>query len=425
MSIEDFYSKNNYSTMIVPHFRDSSSDIVSAASAAIDLLKNTQVMAIFGPETSVQADFVIDIGDKVKVPIISSATSPSISPPDSPYFIRSSGCSAFQGKAVAAIVKNFGWRQVVLVYEETSYGIGLLPFLTEDLLEGNALVSNMTAVSPSAENDRILEKLFELKNMQTRVFVVHMLPPLASRFFKIALRAGMMEKGYAWIIADALTSLLDSVDPGMIEAMQGVVGVKAYFPRSSEVGSFTRRWKQRFYKENTEMERTELNVFGLWAYDSIAALAEAVEHVGVISPKFKKMAATRNLTDLEAIGTLDTGPSLIRFLRNFTSKGLNGDFKISNSELQPSVYEIMNVLGNGVNRVGFWTENRGISKSLNVDDNPQQCLGAVVEPGQRRNAPRGWEITANSRKLRIGVHMKCRTSDLSMLLEMGKQMKLK
>lgn len=33
MAIEDFYSKNSYNTIIVPHFRNSSSDVVAAASA--------------------------------------------------------------------------------------------------------------------------------------------------------------------------------------------------------------------------------------------------------------------------------------------------------------------------------------------------------------------------------------------------------
>ncbi|XP_042049403.1 glutamate receptor 2.7-like [Salvia splendens] len=368
-------------------------------------------MAIFGPQTSIQADFVIDIGDKVKVPIISPATSPSLSPRESPYFIRSSWCSASQGKAIAAIVKNFDWREVVLVYEDTTYGIGLLPFLSEDLLQSNALVSNMTSISPSAENDHILERLFELKKMQTRVFVVHMLPPVASRFFKMAWRAGMMEEGYAWITADALTSLLDSLDPETIEAMQGV---KAYSPRSSEVQNFTGRWRKRLRQENPELERLELNAFGLWAYDSIEALAESVERVGVdASPRFKNTARG---TDLEAIGTSNSGPKLAPLLRNFTSQGLSGDFMIKNGELQASVFEIMNVVGTGANTVGFWRKNQGISKRLKKGgdgDDPKQRLGAVVWPGQTSEAPRGWEVAAaNARTLKIGIPIKCRASHL-------------
>ncbi|KAH6790011.1 hypothetical protein C2S51_005017 [Perilla frutescens var. frutescens] len=411
MAVEDFYAHKSYNTMIVPHFRDSRSDVVAAASAAIDLLKNTEAMAIFGPQRSTQADFVIDICEKVKVPIISPATSPTLSPQESPYFIRSAWSSASQAKAIAAIVNKFSWREIVLIYEDSNFGSGLVPFLTKDLLESYALVSNISVIPLSAGNDRLLEQLYELKNMQTRVFIVHMLPSLASLFFKKAKEAGMMKEGYVWIISDVLTGLLDSVDPETIEAMQGVVGVKAYFPRSNEVKSFTRRWKKRFHKDNPEMETTELNVFGLWAYDSIAALAEGVERVGVTSPNFKKVANRGNLTDLEAIGTSNTGPSLVRFIRNFTSQGLSGDFIISNGELQPSAFEIVNVIGRGANRVGFWTQKYGISMNPKGND-PKKNLGAIVWPGQTSKVPKGWEVSANANKLRVGVPIRTRTSEL-------------
>ncbi|KAL6561292.1 hypothetical protein OROMI_016893 [Orobanche minor] len=377
MAIEDFYSNRDYSTMIVPHFRGSSSDVVVAASAAISLLKNTEVMAILGPQTSIQANFVIDIGDKVKVPIISPATSPSLSPQESPYFIRSSWCSASQAKAVAAIVKNLGWREVVFIYEDTNHGKGLVPFLAEELVKNNALVSYQSVVSPHAENDQILQQLYELKKTQT-----------GSR---------MMNKGYAWIISDPLTSLLDSET---IEAMQGVLGVKAYIPKSDEVMNFIRRWNKRFYKENPEMERTEHNVFGLWAYDSITALAEGVERVGVTSPEFKKVVDRGNLTDLEAIGTSNTGPSLAPLIRNSMSKGLSGDNNISDGQLQPSAFEIVNVIGNGVHTVGFWTEQNGISKDPNTVEKDDL---AIIWPVQTTNAPKGWEFHASGKKLKVGV----------------------
>ncbi|KAL8466511.1 hypothetical protein ACS0TY_035553 [Phlomoides rotata] len=397
MAIEDFYSKHgNYSTMIVPHFRDARTDAVASASAAIDLLKNTQLMAIFGPQRSIQADFVIDIGGKVNVPIISPATTPNLSPKASPYFIRSVWCSSSQARAIAAVVKTFGWREVAFIYEDSKYGGGLLPFLTDLLQTSNALVSYQSVVSPSAGDDQILKELYEIKTKQTRVFVVHLGPALASRFFKKAKEAGMISKGYAWIIADSLTSFLDSVDSETIEAMQGVVGVKAYIPRSFELKNFTKRWSKRFHKDNPDMDRTGLNVFGLWAYDSITALAEAIERVGVTSPRFRKPVNRENLTDLEATGTSDTGPSLVGLIRNFRSKGLSGDFHIANGQLQPSVFEIVNVNGKGEKRVGFWTETYGITPKLETDDDIRH-LGAIVWPGETTVVPKGWEIPTSGK----------------------------
>ncbi|PIN07945.1 Glutamate-gated kainate-type ion channel receptor subunit GluR5 [Handroanthus impetiginosus] len=411
MALEDFYAKRNLSTKIVLHFRDSRSDDVGAASAAIDLLKNIQVIAILGPQTSIQADFVIGIGDKVKVPIISQATSPVLSPKESPYFIRSAQCSSYQAKAIAAVVKAFGWRKVVFIYEDTNYGSGLVPFLTKEFLENNALVSYQSLISPSATNDQILRELYKLMTMQTRVFVVHMRPDLASHFFRMAKEANMMRKGYAWIIADALTSLLDSVDSKTIEAMQGVLGVKAYVPTSDERDNFTRRWKKRFHSENLDMDETELNVFGLWAYDSLTALAAAIDKVGI--ERFKKPVNRGNLTDLEGIGTSNIGSSLVPLIRNFRSTGLSGDFRIVDGQLMPSAFQIVNVIDKGVNRVGFWTEKRGISKKLKSGDHnkdlysiQKENLGNITWPGETRDMPKGWEMPTNGQKLRVGVPVK-------------------
>ncbi|KAG5521594.1 hypothetical protein RHGRI_033974 [Rhododendron griersonianum] len=84
------------------------------------------------------------------------------------------------------MVMAFGWREVVLIYEDTNFGRGI--------------------------DDHILQELNKLKTLQTRVFVVHMLPSLASRFFLKVKEVRMMNKGYVWIITDVLTILLESLD---------------------------------------------------------------------------------------------------------------------------------------------------------------------------------------------------------------------
>lgn len=366
-------------------------------------------MAILGPQKSIQADFVIDIGNKVRVPIISPATSPSVSPKDSPYFIRSAWCSSYQVKAIAAIVKKFGWREVVIVHDDTNYGRGLVPNLTLDLLESNALVSYQSVVSSTATDDQIRLELCKLVKMRTRVFVVHMLPDLASRFFKLAKEARMMDKGYAWIIADVLTSLLDAMDSETMEAMQGVLGVKAYIPESGEFKKFEKRWRKRFHEDNPDMDRTELNIFGLWAYDSITVLAGAIERVGVTSTQMNRSVVGGNLTDLEAIGTSLAGPSLVGLIKNHMSIGLSGDFNISNGQLQPSAFEIVNVNGKKEIQVGFWTQKCGISKELKPDDNcstEKENLDPIIWPGKEYKVPKGWKIPISGKSLRVGVPAK-------------------
>ncbi|KAH0749367.1 hypothetical protein KY290_028599 [Solanum tuberosum] len=410
LALADYHANTSRGSIrIVPHIRDSKKDDVEAASAAIYLLKDVQVQAIFGPQMSTQTDFVIDLGNRVKVPIISPATSPLLTVKENPFFIRGALPSSSQTKAIAAIVKNYNWREVVVIYEESPYGTGILPYLTDALLEINTLVSYRSGISPSANDDQILRELYKLKTMQTRVFIVHLQENLASRLFLKAKEAGMMNSGYAWIITDVLTSLLDLVDTSVIESsMQGVLGVKSYVPRSNELDMFTKRWRKRFRQEYPDMDQVELNVFGLWAYDSITLLAEAVEKVGTTGiPKLKKPDTRENLTDLDALRTSEVGSLLIDSMQNTELKpGLSGDFRIIDRELQPYPYQIVNIIGKGEKVVGFWTEKDGISHKLKMNGKTAKTnnkqLGIIIWPGESTIVPRGWEIPTSGKKLRVG-----------------------
>ncbi|XP_059288173.1 glutamate receptor 2.8-like [Lycium ferocissimum] len=415
LALEDYHAAASRSAVrIVHHLRDSKKDDVEAASAAISLLKDVQVQAIFGPQMSTQTDFVIDIGRRVRVPIISPATSPSLTVKENTYFIRGALPSSSQTKAIAAIVKNFDWRKVVVIYEDSPYGTGIVPHLTDALLEISTLVSYRSVISPSANDDQILSELYKLNTMQTRVFVVHLRPLLAKSLFLNANKAGMMSKGYAWIITDLPTILLGSVDHSVIESsMQGVLGIKPYVPRTNELINFTKRWRRRLRQEYPEMDTVELNVFGLWAYDDITALAKAVEKVGGTAiPKFKKADTRKNLTDLDALGVSELGSLLIDSMQNITLKtGLSGDFRLVDGELQPSPYQIVNIIEKAERTIGFWTEKDGISCKLKmIGKTAAKCnnkqLRAIIWPGESTIVPRGWEIPTTGKKLRVGVPAK-------------------
>ena len=150
-----------------------------------------------------QADFVIGLGDKAHVPIISfSATSPSLSSLRSRYFVRATLNDSAQVPAIRAIVQAFGWRQVVLIYSDNEYGNGVIPYLTDALQEIDTRISYRSVIHPLATDDQILEELYKLMTMPIRVFIVHMFTPLGPRLFTRAYEIGMMEEGFVWILTD-------------------------------------------------------------------------------------------------------------------------------------------------------------------------------------------------------------------------------
>ncbi|KAJ0531207.1 putative periplasmic binding protein-like I [Helianthus annuus] len=151
----------------------------------------------------------------------------------------------------------------------------------------------------------------------------------------------MMEEGYVWIITEVLTSRLHLLDRVNLDSMHGVLGVKSYIPRSKELTDFEKRWKREFRDRNPKDDETELDMFGIWWYDTVYGLAMALENVvndSDINTRFRRKREPQ--TDLDAIGTSEMGSSLIPWIRNLTFKGLSGDFCIVNGQLQSSVYEL-------------------------------------------------------------------------------------
>ncbi|KAF8021689.1 hypothetical protein BT93_G1977 [Corymbia citriodora subsp. variegata] len=400
MAVGDFYSAHNdYTTRLVLHMRDAKSDAVVATSAAIELLKNYQVKAILGPQQSRQADFIADIGNATQVPIISfTATSPLLSHLETPYFIRMAQVDTSQLKAIAAIVKAVEWREVVPIYERSHYGSGIISYLA-DAMQG---ISTRIPY-------RYPERAPQVNDYQTRVFIVHMLPNLAYRLFLKANEAGMMRKGYAWIVTDAIASLQSSMDSNVINSMQGVIGVKTYLPQTKRLDQFTERWERRFHEEYPEIDNVQLNAYGLGAYDSISALAMAVEKNHTVNSQFTEPVIQDNMTDLETIGVSESGLELLQSVLKTKFTGLSGGIEFIYGQLPISAFQIVNLVGNDAISIGYWTENSITDQLPASNENSireKNYLKKIVWPGKSRRIPKGWDVPANEKKLRVGVPVK-------------------
>ncbi|XP_024445286.2 glutamate receptor 2.8 isoform X1 [Populus trichocarpa] len=416
MSLSDFYDTHgDYKTRLVLITRDSKNDVAGAAAAALDLIKNVEVQAIIGPTTSMQANFVIELGDKAQVPILSfSASSPSLTSIRSPFFFRATQNDSTQVNAISALVQAFGWREAVPIYIDNEYGQGVIPYLTDALQAVDARVPYRSVISPSATDDQIVSELYKLMTMQTRVFIVHMFPSLGARVFAKAKEIGMVSEGYVWIMTDGLTAeFFSSPKASVTNTMQGALGVKPYVPRTKDLETFRIRWKRKFQQDNPDIVDADLNIFGLWAYDAVTALALAVEKAGTANLGFQKANVSSNSsTDLATLGVSLNGPNLVQALSNITFKGLTGDYLFDNGQLQSSAFQIINVNGNGGREIGFWTSTKGIVKTLNSTNNmtaysgSNSDLSTVIWPGDTTSVPKGWEIPTNGKKLRIGVPVK-------------------
>ncbi|XP_065878445.1 glutamate receptor 2.7-like [Euphorbia lathyris] len=396
MSLLDIYAQNpHYRTRLLLYTRDSKDTVFGAAVAALELLKDVKVEAILGPITSMQATLLTELGDKAQVPIVSfSASAPSLTSINSLYFFQATQNDKTQAQAIGAIIQAFGWRAVVLIYINNEYGVGIIPYLMESLQKIDTHIPDMTAISPSATDSEILEQLFKLISMPTRVFVLHMSPSLGSRLVRKAKQVGMMNEGYVWILTDGMTNFMNSMDDTVIDSMQGVLGVAPYVPKTKELENFRVRWKRKFHQDYPDMVDAELDVYGQWAYDAAKALAIATERAA--SSTFR---------------VSPVGLEIVRTLVNTSFKGFSGDFRFVNRQLQPSVFQIVNLHGETPKRIGLWVPRKGLVRMLNSTlyayasstSAYKASLATIVWPGDSTDTPKGWEFRGNGNKLRIGV----------------------
>jgi glutamate receptor, ionotropic, plant len=95
--------------------------------------------------------------------------------------------------------------------------------------------------------------------------------------FKNAKEIGMISKGSVWIITDRVANLIDSLNPSVVEAMNGVFGIEFYVPESTRLDNFTMRWYTRSRKDHPNDPTLKLSIFGLLGYDTTWAVAQAAE----------------------------------------------------------------------------------------------------------------------------------------------------
>ncbi|XP_039164451.1 glutamate receptor 2.7 [Eucalyptus grandis] len=399
----------NHPLKLILHPRNSMGQPLKALSSAVELLENEQVEALIGPQTSEEAELLGELGDRV--PIISfSASSPLLSREKNPNFIRMTTNDNSQVGAIAALVQKFGWRELVIIHEDSSYGNGIIPDLLLALHEGNARVAHRTVLPPQARDIYVEAQLYKLMALSANIFIVHMSASLASRFFIKVNELGMMSTGYGWIVTDGIVNELPVMDRSVLDSMQGVIGIRPSIPPSERLHNFSMKWRNNFFT-NQHHQIPEVNVYCLWAYDSVWALAKAAYHLGPTT-SMQKNDSANELAHLAAIHSRRTGSDLVHTILRGKFTGLSGEIQLKNGQLQqPLAFEIVNVIGR-VKRIGFWTQWNGMTQGLNRSNVATQSpslrkMGSIGWPGSSSAVPKGQRVMPKTgKRMRIGVPFK-------------------
>ncbi|CAN1327319.1 Glutamate receptor 2.7 [Linum perenne] len=374
------------------------SDPLKAAYAAEEIIKTHKAEAIIGLQSWDESALVGEIGSRYRVPVLSLAPS-TISRPlkqlrwPSLMNIAGNNGATDEIQCIAALVRLYEWRKVTVIYEDDAYGgnSGKLDLLSESLtkigseIEHRLILPPYSSLLSSGSKKLVRDDVISLFRQQSRVFIVLQASlPMAIELFKEAKSVGLSGRDSAWIVADDLASLLDSVDETVISSMEGTLGIKRYFSdQGSPYRSFKSEFRNRFRSEFPEEDNLVPGIHALRAYDGIRAIADAVEREEVNKTLTEKLLSS-----------------------NFT--GLSGELCFSNC--RNPMLRVVNVLGKKYRELDFWRPELGIFTNTAVANASEigdkiggKLSGTVIWPGGSDQVPKGWKMPTETKPMIIGV----------------------
>ncbi|KAI3462302.1 hypothetical protein Pfo_018965 [Paulownia fortunei] len=381
----------------------------------------TENVAIIGPQSPVTARVLSYLANELHVPLLSfSATDPTLSSLQFPYFVRTSLNDLFQMAAIADIIKYYGWREVIAIYVDDDYGRSGVAVLADQLAARSCQVSYKAPLKSEANLDDIRDVLVHVVLAGSRILVVHTYPERGIDIMAVAQYLGMMEEGYVWIATNWLSTLLDTNAPLSSEAtknIQGFLSLRIHTPESEVKINFVSRWSSLTTEEATHGP-IGLSTYALYAYDTVWMLARAIDafldHDGNISftADSRLKGSRKGTLHPDSMNIFNGGNLLLNSILNVNMTGVTGPFQFtSDRNLINPAFEIINVVGTGFRRTGYWSNYSGLSTSLpetlytrpaNHSSSKQQ-LYPVIWPGETTKKPRGWVFPQNGRQLKLGV----------------------
>ncbi|KAG5561805.1 hypothetical protein RHGRI_004747 [Rhododendron griersonianum] len=390
IAVENF---NNTSTQhkLSLHFQ--------AAYAAEELIKEKQVQALLAATTWHQSALLADVSTRAQVPVLSlsaAAVTPPLAQLRWPFLVQLASNASHQVNCIASILKSYKWKRVIAIYEDDAYGgdSGMLSLLSEALQSSGTVIEHSLVFPPlssvSNPDGFVRDEVAKLLVKKSRVFIVLQSSlSLATHLFREANGLGLVGRDSVWVVTESVSSFLDSVDTSVISTMQGALGIDQVYSESG--GSFDKfrgKFKGVFRAEYPEEFSYEPGIHALRAYDSVYAIAHAIEKAG---------------------GSNRTQKVLLESILSSNFAGLSGEIRFDGGELilqRIPVFRIVNVIGKRYNELGFWSSDLGFREgntSSYGSESMEAWSDSVHWPGKLRGVPKGWVMPTVATPFRIVI----------------------
>ncbi|KAM7360866.1 glutamate ionotropic receptor kainate isoform 2-T4 [Cochliomyia hominivorax] len=300
------------------------------------------LVAVFGPTTSMAAKHAMSVCDAKELPFIDTrwdfgAQLPTINLHPHPSMLA---------LVLKDLVTSLGWDGCfTIIYESGEY----LPLVTELLqmydTSGPAIVLRRYELDLNGNYRNILRRI---KNSGDTSFVVVGSLATMPEFFKQAQQVGLVTSSYRYIIGNLDFQTID-LSPYQ-HADANITSIRLVSPEDEKVFEVSKILYES--EEPYQNFSCPLTVNMALLYDGVQLLAETFKHV-----MFE--AVSLNCND---VSSWDKGYTLVNYMKSLNMAGLTGEIKFDYKGLRTDFeLEIIELTVSGVQKVGIWNTKDGIS----------------------------------------------------------------
>jgi ABC-type branched-subunit amino acid transport system substrate-binding protein len=249
---------------------------VAAARKLIDIDK---VPAISGPMASSVAMAIAPLIAEKKVLLVTdAATSPLLSEyKDNDFIFRTSTTDAFQGRGLALLAQQKGYKSISIIARNDTFGQSLAKVLEESFksLGGNVSATVYYEVGQPSFKAELLKAA---RGKPDRIALI-VFPEEGVSIIKQAIELGINNFGLIPDSAKSQDMFNKIVNAVGKERLEGISGVAGATPTGSGIETFNKLFEDKY--------QHSAFAFSTNAYDSVFLIALAIEKAGEISTKIK------------------------------------------------------------------------------------------------------------------------------------------
>jgi len=173
------------------------------AKEAMKKMKDQNIQIVIGPLGSGMALSALEVAKQYNILMISpSATSPALTKADDKnLFFRTVASDALQGKAMAKLATDKGFKSASTLVIDNAYGTGIEEVFTQEFTKlGGKVISNVRYSSDSSD---FTKEIDEISKGNPDVIVLVGYPESGAKILKTAYEKGVLNKFY-WIFSEGL-----------------------------------------------------------------------------------------------------------------------------------------------------------------------------------------------------------------------------